>query len=224
MQFHQAFTKSTPAPFKLGALIHEHTPGDTVPAILLRVLANPWKTIIVRWNWKSAVFSSLIRGHIFFLVTLRSGWRAAAGAMLAEFAYRALTSGFYGALTQALRAAEPAWAGAIATMILLPLCSHVIEFFVHFLRHTPHLAANIITSLIFTAVSTLFNWYAMRKSALITGPGARSVGADLRAMPRLILAFVAAAPVALWKGLRRWFSLESAWPAVLHESEDAASD
>jgi hypothetical protein len=34
---------------------------------------------------------------------------AAEGAMLAEFVYRGITAGFYGALTQAFRKAAPVW-------------------------------------------------------------------------------------------------------------------
>jgi hypothetical protein len=90
-------------------------------------------------------------------------------------------------------------------MFLLPLSSHAIEYVVHSLRHTPHLAANIISSVCFTVVSTLFNWYAMRKGSLIVGREGQSVVKDLCSMPRLVAGFVAAGPLALWLVLSRGY-------------------
>lgn len=63
----------------------------------------------------------MLRALVFLCANLAAGWRAATGAMLAEFVYRAITAGFYGALTQAFRKAEPAWAAGVAAMLLLPL-------------------------------------------------------------------------------------------------------
>jgi hypothetical protein len=84
-------------------------------------------------------------------------------------------------------------------MVLLPLSSHSLEFAVHSLRHTPHLAVNIMTSVGFTTISTLFNWYAMRNGSLITGREGQSMLEDLKSMPRLIGCFLAAGPMALWR-------------------------
>jgi hypothetical protein len=116
--------------------------------------------LLRQWNWKSALFSSLIRAAIFFVANLTAGWNAASGAMFAEFLYRAVFAGFYGSLTQAFRKAHPAWAANLTVIILLPLISHSIEFFVHLLRGTPNLKASIIISMCFTAVSTLFNIFS----------------------------------------------------------------
>jgi len=46
-------------------------------------------------------------------------------------------------------------AGGSLCHVLLPLSSHSLEFLVHWLRHTPHLKASIISSMSFTAISTL---------------------------------------------------------------------
>ena len=156
----------------------------TLSTALRSMATRPYDLLIRRWNWKAAFFSSVIRGIIFLLANLSSGWRAAVGAMLAEWTYRAFTSGFYGAMTQMLGEVEPAWQAAIAAMILLPLSSHSLEFVVHWLRHTPHLKASIIASMSFTVVSTLFNFYAMRRGTMVVGKNAASLSADLRAMPR----------------------------------------
>jgi hypothetical protein len=158
--------------------------------------------LVRRWNWKAAFSSSVVRGIIFFLANVSSGWGAAFGAMAAEWMYRALASGFYGAMTQHLSEVEPEWEAAICVMILLPLCSHSVEFLVHWLRHTPHLKASIISSISFTVVSTLFNFYAMRRGALLVGKNAKSMAADMRAMPRVIAGFVAVGPLWVWRSLR----------------------
>lgn len=72
----------------------------------------------------------------------------------------------------------------------------------HGLRHTPHLKASIISSVIFTIISTLFNFYAMRRGTMAVGLGCASLGEDLRAMPRVIGGFLAVLPLWVWRSLR----------------------
>jgi hypothetical protein len=166
---------------------------------LLELIRHPVPLLIRRWNWKSAFFSSLIRAILFFFANRTAGLSAALGAMAAEYVYRAITSGFYGGLTQHFSQIEPEWEAAAATMAVVPLSSHILEFLVHWLRGTPHLRASIITSVIFTAISTLFHFYAMRRGTMLTGKGGQSVWADLRAFPRLAAGFVCVIPLAVWR-------------------------
>jgi hypothetical protein len=158
--------------------------------------------VVRRWNWKAALTSSIVRGMIFFGANLGAGWHAALGAMGTEYLYRAITSGFYGAITQHLDEVEPEWEGALCAMIFLPLASHSLEFFIHWLRGTPNLKTSIVASLCFTAVSTLFNSYAMRRGTMVVGTGSRSIREDMRAMPRIVAGFVAAIPLWAWRSLR----------------------
>ena len=51
--------------------------------------------------------SAVIRGVLFFAATLRSGFDAATAAFAIEFAFRAVTSGFFSSVTQAFRRATP---------------------------------------------------------------------------------------------------------------------
>jgi hypothetical protein len=176
--------------------------GMTLREALYGLASRPIDMLVRRWNWKAAFLSSLIRGIIFLLANLRSGWQAALGAMLAEWSYRALTSGFYGAMTQTLGETEPEWQGAVAAMVLLPLSSHSLELLVHWLRHTPHLKASIISSMSFTAISTLFNVYAMRRGTMVVGKDCQTLGDDLRAMPRTIAGFLAVIPLRVIRSLR----------------------
>jgi hypothetical protein len=171
----------------------------SVPAVFRELIRNPVGLLVRRWNWKAAVISSLFRAAIFFAANLAAGWRAAVAAMSIELLYRGITAGFFGALTQAFRRAQPAWLAAGTAMVLLPLTSHSLEFTIHFARGTPKLIASIISSVIFTILSTLFNLYAMRRDVLIVGSGGRSFGDDFRALPRIIGGFLAVAPLALWR-------------------------
>jgi hypothetical protein len=45
----------------------------TVGQAAVRVLANPWKTFVVDWNWKAALLSALFRGILFLAVALPRG-------------------------------------------------------------------------------------------------------------------------------------------------------
>lgn len=143
-----------------------------------------------QWNYKSAVLSSLIRGGLFFAVNLRAGPEAATAAMLTEWSFRACTSGFYGALTQAFRRAEPRRLATLCVLLLLPAVSHGLGLAVHWWRGTHELVMSITASVVLTVVSTAFNLFAMRRGALIVGAGGQPILEDLCRMPELIVAFL----------------------------------
>jgi hypothetical protein len=162
----------------------------TVKQAFLLLLREPVKHLFHRWNWKSALLSSLLRAALFFATNLSAGLPAALAAMKTELVFRGVTSGFYGAITEAFREAEPPWAAAATVMVLLPLANHSIELFVHWMRGTQKLLSSILASMILTAFSTLFNFYVMRRGALIVGSGRGSLRTDLLRLPRLALDFV----------------------------------
>jgi hypothetical protein len=157
--------------------------------MLLYLIRQPVPMLLHRWNWKSAIFSSLCRALVFFLATLSAGLEAATQALITEFLYRAVTAGFYGAITQAFRRSEPRWAATLIVMLGLPIFSHAIEFLVHYLRGTPNLRASIPASIGFTMISTAFNLHAMRNGVLVVGPGGHSLSRDMRRLPRTIWTF-----------------------------------
>ena len=158
----------------------------TVGAVFTNLIRHPGRTLVGRWHWKSAIASSLIRANIFLAANWSAGPKAAAGAMLAEFVYRFLAAGFYGALTQSFRSAEPPWAALLSVSLLLPGVSHSVELLIHWLRGTPNLRVSILASVCFTAITTVFNWYAMRRGVLLVGEGQRSFWDDLRRVPGLL--------------------------------------
>jgi hypothetical protein len=143
------------------------------------------------WNWKSAFFSSICRGAVFFFANLSHGFAAARGAMLAEFVYRAMTAGFYGALTQACRKSAPRGRSVTVLIVGLPVGQHALEFAIHWMRGTPALRTSIVSSVIFTVISTLFNLHAMRRGVLVAGDDGRPLAEDLRAIPGTIVSFLA---------------------------------
>lgn len=177
----------------------QHRPAITPFQVLARLFTHPSEYLIRRWNWKAALFSSTLRAFIFFFSNVTAGWRAATGAMLAEFLYRAVTAGFYGAITQAFREAEPPWLAMLVATIFLPIFSHSLELCVHFLRGTPKLFASIVASAIFTVLSTLFMLYAMRRGSFVVGADARSLSHDCKQIPRILGGFLWFGPSTLIK-------------------------
>jgi hypothetical protein len=173
-------------------------PGASVREVLRRFVREPRKYLLARWNWKSAVLSSWFRAALFFFVNLTAGLPAALAAMSTELIFRGITSGFYGAVTEGFRDAEPPWAAAVSVLVLLPVANHALEFAVHWLRGTRNLVPGITASVMFTALSTLFNLYAMRRGALIVGAGRQSLWEDLLRMPRMLWDFLMLAPRILW--------------------------
>jgi hypothetical protein len=174
----------------------------TSAAVLAEIARHPVRSLVWRWNWKSAACSAATRGFVFCSVNLAAGPDAALRALLTEFALRGATAGFYGAITQALSGARPAWAGSLSAIVILPLLAHTAEFLVHRLAGTERLGASIGTSVAFTAVTTLFNSFAMRHGVLTVGEHSRSFGDDLRVLPRTLAEFITAVPRALLR-LRR---------------------
>lgn len=164
--------------------------GVSVGEVLRRLVGEPRKYLLAKWNWKSALLSSWFRAAIFFFVNLAAGWPAATAAMSTELVFRGITSGFYGAISEGFADAEPEWAAAVCMMVAVPVVNHSLEFAVHWLRGTRRLMPSIAASVVFTALSTLFNLYAMRRGALIVGAGRGSLLQDLRRTPALLADFL----------------------------------
>ena len=58
--------------------------------VLVYILKHPIETLVVRWNWKAAVLSSLLRAPIFFFTYLfkKDGLKLAIGAAVAQSVFR----------------------------------------------------------------------------------------------------------------------------------------
>jgi hypothetical protein len=152
------------------------------------------------WNWKSALLSAVMRAMVFLAINWTSGQKAAWTAMGVEFGYRILTSGFYGSLIQRFRKVEPAWKANLYVILLLPVVNQGLDLWVHWLNGTPKLAASVMASAAITVWAALFNLYAMRRGALVTGQDARPLKEDLRQLPVLVAEFFLIVPRFVLKG------------------------
>jgi hypothetical protein len=164
-------------------------PGPSFASKFLSLVQRP-QQILWLWNWKSALLSILLRGPIFLVATARHGWKASLGAFLVESLFCALTAGFYGAMVQFLRNAEPPWLTITFLTIVMPAGFQGLEYWLHWLRGTPHLRVAEIVSVVISACSTLFNWYAMRRGTLLVGGEGASFASDLRRLPLLFFRFI----------------------------------
>lgn len=169
------------------------SPNPSFFGVVRGLLRSPQRLLLL-WNWKSALLSLILRGPIFLIASIHRGIEAAAAALLTESVFCVLTAGFWGAIVQALRNAEPEWLTAIFLLVVMPAAFQVLEYWLHWIRGTPHLRPAEIASVVMSAISALFNWYAMRRGTLLVGAEGRALGADLRRLPRLILAFLAELP------------------------------
>jgi hypothetical protein len=207
-----------PPSVRRGRPIDDIPAGISVRDLLWLLAKHPWHHVGRRWNYKSAITSSLFRGVLFFSTNLTAGLGAAVGALSTEFWFRFVTAGCYGALTQAFRRVEPERMGQLGAMIVLPIVGHTLELLVHWLRGTPNLTASVGVSILFTLFSTSFNLFAMRRGALIVGEGSQSLLHDFRRIPGLLATFVAQAfRPALWRrvaGLKACATYEGQAPAA----------
>jgi hypothetical protein len=166
---------------------------------------NPFLALIESFNWKVSAISACLRAIMFFCTNLRSGQQLALRATLVEAGYAICAMGVFGAITQRIRNARPAWLTGLIVWLGIPTVLLTTQFFVHRFFGTPQLRTSMIASFCFAALGTGFNWFAMRRGAFLvadpqTGTRSRqSFAADLGALPRLILAFITAAPRALLK-------------------------
>jgi hypothetical protein len=174
-------------------------PTDAVPPaprlvnLLFGILRRPYQ-LFQLWNWKSALLSVILRGPIFFVAGVRQGWAAAIAALLTESIFCALSAGFYGAVVQTLKDAEPQWLTGVFLTVVMPVIFQALEYLLHWLRGTPHLRIAEIVSLVVSALSALFNWYAMRRGTLLVGRGSGGFAGDLCRLPRLLFGFLAVLP------------------------------
>jgi hypothetical protein len=144
---------------------------------------------LVLWNWKSAIFSIMLRVPVFAVAALRHGLEAIALATFTEAVVCAFNAGCYAAVVQVIRNRKPVWLTALIIAVGLPALGQVVEYQVHLWRGTPHTRVAVIVSTFLAALSSLFNWYAMKRGAMLVGHERTSIGSDLRRFPILLAHF-----------------------------------
>ena len=170
--------------------------------VLAEICGQPKRFLLDTWNWKAAALSVLFRAPVFLISTQRHGLETMATAGIVESIFRIAITGIDASITQAVQRAEPQWAVAIVVLAAIPAMTVALEAVVHLLAATPNLRAGLLASLILSVLSSGFNWYSMRKGALLVGQKADSFATDLARMPMLIGRFALGPVLILWRGMR----------------------
>lgn len=187
-----------------------------VADVFRNLLHHPLQ-LVARWNWKAAMLGAIVRASFYYTVykASRESWAVTLTAVGVELVFRFLTTGLAGAVVQSFRRATPIWQANIIVSILLPAFSHTVEFVTHYIqeRYFFDIFASsqdgvarqraFAISVLFSVISVLFNLFAMRHGVLLVGAGeeTRSLGNDMKRMPRMIGEFTAYLPVQISKHL-----------------------
>lgn len=170
----------------------------SVGQALSMLLRNPWQQLVLRWNGKAALLSAMFRGVIFLVASIKSHHGGRSSGVLAEALFGAVSAGFFGTLTQALRFARPAWLADLLLAGIFPLVFQVGDFFFHAALGTQVFRIVMIASAVFTVFSSLFNLYIMRRGTLLVGDEGKPFSQDLSSLPRLALLFVVSGVLKAW--------------------------
>jgi len=162
--------------------------------------------LLVLWNWKSALLSVILRVPVFAVATVQRGAEVVAGAAVTEAVVCAFNAGCYAAVVQVLRNRKPVWLVATVISVVLPAIGQIIEYAVHTWHRTPHRVIAVIISSVLSAISSLFNWYAMKQGTMLVGDERSSFSTDLRRLPVLLGRFLLLGP--------RWLSRRLGWMAL----------
>ena len=174
--------------------------GDVV-----RSLVKHPGQIITRWNWKSAMLGALLRASLYFTVfqASKESFLVTLTAVIVEFSFRFFTSGISGALVQSFRRASPVWIATLIVTVSLPVFSHTVEFFTHYVQEeyfstifppSENAARQraFAISVLFSMLSAMFNIFMMRQGVLLVGAGEeqKSIWSDFKMIPFLVWEFI----------------------------------
>lgn len=184
----------------------KQVPKQSLKAVFLNLVRHPIDTLVLRWNWKAAVLSAMLRAPIFFFTYLfkKDGLKLAIGAALAQSAFRFIFGGVNGAIIQSFSKVEPPWHAVLTVPLILATISHVIEFGVQtvydYQNGVNGKGRAIAVSVLVSAISAVFNLFAMRRGALLVkDESQQSIWRDLRRMPWLALEFLSFPLVWTWR-------------------------
>ncbi len=178
--------------------------------VLKYLLRHPFDTLIVRWNWKAAVLSAMLRAPIFFFTYLfkKDGLKLAIGAAFAQSIFRFIFGGVNGAIIQSFSKVEPPWHAVLTIPIFLAAFSHLVEYGVQTL-YDNQTGVNgkgkaIAISILVSAISAVFNLFAMRRGALLVkDESQQSLWRDLKRMPWIALEFLSFPLIWTWRQSRK---------------------
>ena len=184
----------------------KQAPRQSIKTVFLHLLRHPIDTLVLRWNWKAAVLSAMLRAPIFFFTYLfkTDGLKLAIGAAVAQSVFRFIFGGVNGAIIQSFSKVEPPCHAILTVPLVLATLSHLIEFGVQTLydNQTGVDGKNkaLAISILVSAISAVFNLFAMRRGALLVkDESQQSIWRDLRRMPWLALEFLSFPLVWTWR-------------------------
>ena len=174
-----------------------------VSEVVKCILRHPLEIIIRRWNWKAATLSGIFRGAIYFFTHISLGWRAAVSAMSVEFLFRTFNSGATSSIGQVFRMAQPKWLTNLIVMLGFPAYAHMVEYVLHTLNGDENVNKSIVVSIIFSALSAIFNLYAMRRGTLLVkDEQQQSFWSDIKKMPVIFIEFFSYPFVWVYRKIR----------------------
>lgn len=182
----------------------------TLIAVVNDLIGHPVKQVLLRWNWKSAVLSAILRSPIFFTVyyAQKQGLWIAVGAMAVQFVFRTFFGGINGAVLQAFSKIRPAWHAVITVPLFLAAISHIAEFGLQaaYDSYAGSKGKNgaVIVSVSISLISALFNLFAMRRGVLLVkDESGQSLWRDLKQMPSIAFEFVSFPLIWTWRKAKK---------------------
>ena len=169
----------------------------TIYGVAFEILRHPFRTLVLNWNWKSAIISSVLRAPIFFAAYLatKQGFRMALGAMAIQFIFRAVTGGANGSIIQSFSKVEPAWHAVVTIPFILTIVMHVGEWVLQgaydSVAGTTGKTTAVLISVLASVVSGGFNLFAMRRGILLVkDESQQSFWRDIKQMPWIVFELV----------------------------------
>ncbi len=169
----------------------------TIRGATWEVLRHPFRTLILNWNWKSAIISSVLRAPIFFGAYLaqKQGLKMAFAAMSVQFIFRAVTGGTNGSIIQSFSKIEPAWHAVVTIPIVLTIFMHIGEWLLQAAfdayTGTTGKTTAVTISVFASVVSAGFNLLAMRRGLLLVkDESQQSFWRDIKQMPWIVFELV----------------------------------
>lgn len=169
----------------------------TIRAATWEILRHPFRTLILNWNWKAAIISSVLRAPIFFGAYLaqKQGLKMAFAAMAVQFVFRAVTGGTNGAIIQSFSKIQPAWHAVVTIPIVLTIFMHIGEWLLQAVfdtyTGTTGKTTAVSISVFASVVSAGFNLLAMRRGLLLVkDESQQSFWRDIKQMPWIVFELV----------------------------------
>ncbi len=189
----------------------------TIRGVTYELLRHPFRILILNWNWKAAIISSVLRAPIFFGAYLvhKQGLLMAFAAMSVQFVFRAITGGTNGAIIQSFSKIEPAWHAVVTIPIVLTVVMHIGEWFLQagfdMLAGTKGKTTAVLLSILGSVISAGFNLFAMRRGILLVkDESQQSFWHDIKQMPWIVFELVSYPLVWTLKRSKRRSGFEEA--------------